>query len=126
MSFDNLFSKYNIPMDENGWHIRKGDIKVLTMDVYKNILGFYINGFDKINILKMEDGNIFKGTDNHKVLVKKDENREKVWKTNQAQCFDAMRVRKEISLLLLLWENSALTLKKELKVGEKTANQGKA
>jgi hypothetical protein len=80
ISFEKLFSKYDIPLDEEGWHIREDcSLEVLTMDGCKKITAFYVNGVSEINICKTGDGKVIKGTDNHKVLVKMNE-KHAVWK----------------------------------------------
>ena len=75
MTLGDLFVKYEIPLDETGWHIRKDcDLKVKTLDGYKDITGFFVNKEIKTNIVKTASGAIINGTDDHKILVKIDDN----------------------------------------------------
>jgi len=80
MSFEDVFKKYGIYLDEPGWHIRDNiDLKVETLLGQKKVLAFFVNGNSSTKKITLESGSLIEGTSDHKVLVKIDDIKA-VWK----------------------------------------------
>jgi len=81
---DDIFKENDINLENeientNKWIIPKKEIKVKTINDFKKITKLYINGINKTKIIKLKNGTVLEGTNNHKVLILNN-NGNGVWK----------------------------------------------
>jgi len=77
-SMQEIFSSHNIDTNKIGWNFNFTQLHILTLEGYKPITGFYVNGETEINKITTISGEL-NVTNNHRLLVKVDENKA-VWK----------------------------------------------
>jgi ribonucleotide reductase alpha subunit len=76
MSIADIFEKNNINIDNtlpDSWYIPTEHIEVETLDGPRRITGLYANNNNEVYSVKTESGNLIEGTNEHKVLVKIDD-----------------------------------------------------